>query len=149
MVNWDQKLKMPITCEKQFYKNIRVVLCKKPFRKNTKYSRNKTIWKIGHLAKAIAHANAIAFTKMVSLGQKLKMPKTCENSFYKNIRVVLCKKTVRKNTKYSRNDTILKIGPLAKAIAFARWPIFKIASILEYLVFFRAVFLHKTTVMFS
>ena len=29
--------------------------------KNTKYWRNETILKIGHLAKAIAHAKAIAF----------------------------------------------------------------------------------------
>ena len=31
--------------------------------KNTKYSRNETILKIGYLAKAIAHAKDIAFAK--------------------------------------------------------------------------------------
>ena len=31
-------------------------------------------------------------------------------------------KTVRKNTKYSRNETMLKIGHLSKSIAFA-WAI--------------------------
>ena len=31
--------------------------------KNTKYSRNETILKIGHLAKAIAHAMTVAFAK--------------------------------------------------------------------------------------
>ena len=35
----------------------------KTARKNTKYARNETILKIGHLAKAIAHANSIAFAK--------------------------------------------------------------------------------------
>ena len=35
----------------------------KTARKDTKYSRNETIFKIGHLAKAIAHAKAIAFAK--------------------------------------------------------------------------------------
>ena len=54
---------------------------------------------------------------MVSLGQKLKMPKTCEKSFYKNIKVVVCKKPLRKNIKYSRNETSLKMGHLTKAIA--------------------------------
>ena len=44
--------------------------------KNTKYSRNETILKIGHLAKAIAHAKAVAFAKLVILGQKLKVQKT-------------------------------------------------------------------------
>ena len=130
----------------------------KTARKNAKYSRNETILKIGHLAKAIAHAKAIAFAKLsvwvknqncqqdakthstrvlklfcaknrskkrqifekwgdfenrpswkgyspckgyslckiVSLGQKLKMPKTCQNSFYKSIKVVLCKKPLEK-----------------------------------------------------
>ena len=32
-------------------------------RKNTKYSRNETSVKIGHLAKALAYAKAIAFAK--------------------------------------------------------------------------------------
>ena len=144
----------------------------KTARKNTKYSRNEIILKIGHFAKAKAHAKAIAFAncqpgskfknsknmqknhstrtvdlfcakdgarkrqlfgkkdhfeirplcknyspckdyslcKRVSLGQKLKMRKTCEETFYKNTRVVLCKKRLGKNTKYSRNETILKIG---------------------------------------
>ena len=36
---------------------------RKTARKNSKYSRNETILKIGHLAKAIAHANAITFAK--------------------------------------------------------------------------------------
>jgi len=44
----------------QDYKSCSV---QKTARKNTKYSRNETILKIGHLAKAIAHAKAIAFAK--------------------------------------------------------------------------------------
>ena len=35
----------------------------KTARKNNKYWRNETILKIGHLAKAIAHAKSIAFGK--------------------------------------------------------------------------------------
>ena len=52
--------------------------------------------KVGHLAKAIVHAKAKDLAKMVSLGQKLKMSKTCENPFYKNIIIVLCKKPLEK-----------------------------------------------------
>ena len=33
---------------------------------------------------------------MVSLGQKLKMPKTCDKRLYKHIRLVLCKKRLQK-----------------------------------------------------
>ena len=36
----------------------------------------------------------------------------------------------------------------AWAIAFTRWPIFKIVSFLEYLVLFPVVFLHRTTLVF-
>ena len=55
---------MPKTCEKPFYSNIRVVVSKKKTApKNTKYSRNETILKIGHLVKAIAIAKAIVFAK--------------------------------------------------------------------------------------
>ena len=60
---------------------------------------------------------------MLSLGQKLKWPKTCKKPFYEHIRVVLCKKTADKNTKYSTNESILKIGHLAKAIDFAKWSV--------------------------
>ena len=35
----------------------------KTARKNTKYSRNETIWKIAHHAKAIAHAKSILWVK--------------------------------------------------------------------------------------
>ena len=96
MVSLGQKLKMPKTCEKPFYNNIKVVLCKKQIEKNTKYSRNETSLKIGHLAKAIAHAKAIAFAKWSVLNHKLKMPKTCEKQFCKNIKAVLCKKQIQK-----------------------------------------------------
>ena len=43
----------------------------KTARENTKYSRNETILKIGHLAKAIAHGKAIYFAKWV-VGSKSK-----------------------------------------------------------------------------
>ena len=47
--------------------------------------------KIGHDAKAI-----YSLCKMVSFGQKLKMPKTYEKPFYNNSTVVLCKKRIEK-----------------------------------------------------
>ena len=39
-------------------------------------------------------------------------------------------KTARKNTKYSRNETMLKIGHLAKSIAFA-WQNINLGKILN------------------
>ena len=36
--------------------------------------------------------------KMVSLAQKLKMPKTCKKRLYDYIKVVVCKKPLQKTT---------------------------------------------------
>ena len=66
---------------------------------------------------------------MFSLGQKLKCLKKCEKHIYKHTRVVLWKKPLEKNTKYSRNETILEVGYLGKTIAhpkakaFANWSV--------------------------
>ena len=43
--------------------------------KNTKYSRNETMLKIGHLAKSIAFARAIAFAKYSIWAKTLNCPK--------------------------------------------------------------------------
>ena len=64
--------------------------------KTTKYSRNKTTLKISHLAKAIAHAKAIAFAKWSVWVKNEKCQKTCEKSFFTTIRDVLCKKPLEK-----------------------------------------------------
>ena len=152
MISLGQKLKMPKTCEKPFYKNIRVVLFKKPVKKTQIFKKwddfenrpsckgyspckGSNLCKMGSLGQKLKipkhvekgfenRPSCIVYTpwkgynlyKMVSLGQKLKIPKPFEKPFHKNIRVVLYKKTAGKNTKYSRNETILKIGHLAKAI---------------------------------
>ena len=48
------------------------------------------------------------------------MPKTCEKPYPLRTLVVLCKEPLEKKTKYVRNETILKIGRLAKAIAHGK-----------------------------
>ena len=59
---------------------------------------------------------------MVSESPQLKMAKTYQlktiQQEYQSSSVQ--KKTVRKNTKHSRNETILKIGHYVKAIAHAK-----------------------------
>jgi len=55
---------------------------------------------VGHIAKAIAHAKSLAFAKWSVQLKELKMPKPCEKPVYENVRVVLCKKKLKKkNTK--------------------------------------------------
>ena len=55
------------------YKYTRVVRCKKPLER-TKYSRNETILKIGHLAKAMA-MQRLESLKNGQFGSKIKMAK--------------------------------------------------------------------------
>ena len=58
--------------------------------------------------------------KMVSLSQKLKMPKRCEKRFYHHIRVVVCKKPHHKKPSISKMRAFWKwpkLGHHAKAIA--------------------------------
>ena len=81
------------------------LFCAKNRSKNTKYSRNESILKIVHHA-----CKSYSPCKILTLAQKLKFQKTCQNPFYKSFTVVLCKKKAPKNIKYSRNESILKIG---------------------------------------
>ena len=59
--------------------------------KNSYYSKNESILKMakdGH--------KGYSPCKILSLGQKIKLPQTCEKRLYKHIRVVLCKKRLQK-----------------------------------------------------
>ena len=53
-------------------------------------------------------------------GSKIKIPKNMPKSIVQIIYSCFWQKTGSKNTKYSRNETILKIGHHAKAIAHAK-----------------------------
>ena len=109
-----QKLKFQKTSQNPFYKSFRVDLCKKTARNKIKYPRNKPILKIGH------HAKATGFAKSSLWVKNSNSQKTSQNPLYKSFTVVLCKKTARKNSKYPRNETILKIRHHAKAIGSAK-----------------------------
>ena len=64
--------------------------------------------------------------KILSLGQKLKLPKTCEKPLYKHIRVVLCKKRLQKTANIRKMRGFLikaKNGHNAKAIAHAKYSV--------------------------
>ena len=73
--------------------------------KNTKYSRNESILKIGHHA-----CKRYSPCKILTLAGKLKFQKNMSKSILKMIKSCSVQKTARKNTKYSRNESILKIG---------------------------------------
>ena len=88
-----QKLKMPKTCEKRFYNHIRVV-AKNGSKKHLIFEK----WEHFENSQNWPRGKGYRLCKIATLGQKLKMPKTCEKRFYNHIRVVVCKKQARKNT---------------------------------------------------
>ena len=119
MVTLGQELKMQKTCKKRITRTLELSSARNRSKKRQIFEKYD-YFKNRPSCKGYSPCKGYSLCKMVTLGQKLKMRKTCEKRFYKNIRVVLCKKTAPKNTKYSRNETILKIGYLAKAIAHAK-----------------------------
>ena len=60
---WVKNLKMPTPCEKPFYTNIRVVLCKKPLEKTPNIREMRRFLKSAHLAKARVHAKGLPLAK--------------------------------------------------------------------------------------
>ena len=74
MVSLGQKFKMPKTCDKRLYKHIRLVLCKKRLQKAANIWEMRPSWKL----QKWPLCKGYSLCKVVSLGQKLKMPKTCD-----------------------------------------------------------------------
>ena len=95
MVSLGQKLKMPKTCEKPLYNNITVFRAKNQWKKHQILEKWDD-FEIPPSCKGYSPCKGYRLWKMVSLGQKLKMPKICEKPFYNNITVVLCKKPLEK-----------------------------------------------------
>ena len=112
-LNLAQKLKFQKTCQNPFYKSFRVVLCKKPLSKTLNIREMRPFWKS-------ASSKGYSPCKVLTFGRKLQFQKTCQNPLYKSFRVVLCKKLLQKNIKYSRNAIILKIGQQLYYIAHAK-----------------------------
>ena len=89
--HFGSKINIPKYMSKSILQIIYSCSVQKTAPKNTKYSRNESILKVGHHA-----CKGYSPCKILSLAQKLKFPKTCQNPFYKLFRVVLCKKPLQK-----------------------------------------------------
>ena len=131
MVSLDQKLKCVKTCEKHIYKHTRVVLWIKNRWKKHQIFEKWDDFKNRPSCKGYSPCKYYGLCKMVSLGQKVKFVKTCENHIYKHTRLVLWKKLLEKTPNIREMRPFFKIGHIAKAIAPC-----KSYSLLEYLVFF-------------
>ena len=105
-----QKLKLQKTCQNPFYKSFTVVLCKKPLQKTP------NIREIRAFSKSAIMQRIYSPCKILTLGQKLKFQKNMSKSILQIIYSCSVQKTAPKNTKYSRNESIFKIGHHAKNI---------------------------------
>ena len=112
-LQFGSELKIPRNMSKSILQLIYSCSVIKTAQKNTKYSSNESILRIGHHAKAIAHAKS-------QFGSELKIPKKMSKSILQLIHSCSVIKTARKITKNSRNESILKIGHHVKAIAHAK-----------------------------
>ena len=73
--DFGSKIKIPKNMSKSILQTLWTCSVQKTARKNTKYSRNETILKIGD------HAKGYSPCKILTLGQKLKFKKTWQNAF--------------------------------------------------------------------
>ena len=113
MFTLGQKLKWPKACAKRLYKHTRVVRWKKALEKTPNIREMRRFLKSAILQRLKPLQNGQS-------GSKIKMAKkTCAKRLYKKTKVVPCKKPLEKKIKYSRNETIFKIGHLAEAMVHA------------------------------
>jgi len=105
-----QKLRFQKTCQNPLYKSFKVVLYKKPLQKTLNIREMRPFWKSPIMQR-------LYFMQNPYLGTKIKIPKNMSKSVLQIISSCSVQKTAPKNTKYSRNETIFKIGHHAKAIA--------------------------------
>ena len=114
--HFGSKIKIPKNMSKSILQIISSCSVQKTAPKNTKYSRNESILKIGHHA-----CKGYSPCKILTLAQKLKFKKTCQNLFYKSFRVVLCKKPLQKTLNIREMRALSKSTTMhAKAIAHAK-----------------------------
>ena len=89
--HFGSKIKIPKNMSTSILQIISSCSVQKTAPKNTKYSRNESILKIGHHA-----CKGYSLCKILTLAKKLKFQTTCQNPFYKSFTVVLCKKPLQK-----------------------------------------------------
>ena len=131
MVILAQKIKLPKTCGKRFYKHITDVLCKKRLQKTLHIREMRRFWKL----EKWPLCKGYSLCKMVILAQKIKLPKTCEKRFYKHIGDVLCKKRLQKT---------LHIREMRPFWKLEKWPLCKGYSLCKMVILRQKMKLPKT-----
>ena len=111
--HFGSKIKIPKTMSKSILQIIYSCSVQKTAPKNTKYSRNESILKMAIKRKLWPMQNP-------HFASKIKILKNISKSIFQIFYSCSVQSTGPKNTKYSRNESILKIGHHAKAIAHAK-----------------------------
>ena len=89
--HFGSKIKIPKRMSKSILQIIYSCSVQKTAPKNITYSRSDSILIIGHHA-----CKGYSPSKILTLAQKLKFQKTCQNPLAKSFRVVLCKEPLQK-----------------------------------------------------
>ena len=89
--HFGSKIKIPKNMSKSILQIFWSCSMQKTAQKKTKYSRNESISKISNHA-----CKGYSPCKILTLAQKLKFQKTCQNPFFKSFTVALCKKPLQK-----------------------------------------------------
>ena len=116
MVSLGQILKLPKTRQKPLQRHVRVVLFKKWLQKTRNIKKMTSFRKSPKLP---TMQRLYRLCKMVSLAQKLKLPKTCQKRLQRHARLCLCKKTALKTPNYNIPAKIsfrksLKLGTMQR-----------------------------------
>ena len=90
--HFGSKIKIRKNMSKSILEMISSCSVQKTAPKNTKYSRNESILKIGHHA-----CKGYSPCKILTLTQKLKFKKTCQNAFYKSFELFCAKNRSKKH----------------------------------------------------
>ena len=83
ILTFSQKTKLLETCGKHFQKHIKVVLCKRRLEETANIRKMRAF--CSENGEKWPQCNGYSPCKLLTLGQKIKFPKTCEKQFYKHI----------------------------------------------------------------
>ena len=121
MVSLAQKLKMPKTCDKRLYKQIRLVLCKKRLQKAASIWEMRPFWKLAEMATMQMPLQSGQFGSKIKIAKNMR--KEAVEAYYSCF--MQKKKGSKKKPMFEKWDHFenCKNDHNAKAIAFAKWSV--------------------------
>ena len=104
MLSLGQKLKMPKRCEKRLFDPIKDVVHKKPLQKTPNIAKKEQFENGQNRPRSMGYSPC----KMLSLVQKLKIPKRCEKRLFHHITDVVRNKPLQKTLNIGKKRTVWK-----------------------------------------